>query len=81
MAGQFGVPVVFVSGDLAVTEEVEALIPAVEGVAVKEAIGQTAAHLLHPKESLERIAAGVKAGLVRRAETRQDFWYGFLPGP
>ena len=61
---------VFVSGDLAVTEEVEALIPAVEGVAVKEAIGQTAAHLLHPKESLERIAAGVKAGLVRRAETQ-----------
>ena len=70
VAGQFGVPVVFVSGDLAVTEEVEALIPAVEGVAVKEAIGQTAAHLLHPKESLERIAAGVKAGLVRRAETQ-----------
>ena len=60
VAGQFGVPVVFVSGDLAVNEEVEALIPGVEGVAVKEAIGQTSAHLLHPKESLERIAAGVK---------------------
>jgi D-amino peptidase len=68
VAGQFGVPVVFVSGDLAVNDEVEALIPGVEGVAVKEAIGQTSAHLLHPKESLERIAAGVKAGLVRRTE-------------
>ena len=70
VAGQFGVPVVFVSGDRTVTEEVAALVPAVEGVVVKEAIGRTAAHLLHPKESIERIAAGVTVGLGRRSRTQ-----------
>lgn len=70
VAGQFGVPVVFISGDRTVTEEVAALIPGVESVAVKEAIGRTAARMMHPREALGRIAAGVAAALARRDEIR-----------
>ncbi len=67
-AGQFDVPVVFVSGDRSATEEVMALIPGAEGVVVKEAIGRTAAHLIHPEEAIERIGAGVRTALARRGE-------------
>ncbi len=66
LAGHFGVPVVFISGDKAVLEQARELIPGIEGVAVKEAIGVTAARTLHPEEARERIAAGIKAALARR---------------
>ena len=66
LAGHFGVPVVFISGDEAVLEQARELIPGIEGVAVKEAIGVTAARTLHPEEARERIAAGIKAALARR---------------
>lgn len=63
-AGYFGVPVIFVSGDQSAVDELAALIPGVEGVAVKEAIGRTAAHMIHPDEAVERIAAGVAEALA-----------------
>ena len=68
LAGHFGVPVVFISGDEAVLEQARELIPGIEGVAVKKAIGVTAARTLHPEEARERIAAGIKAALARRKE-------------
>lgn len=37
-AGQFGVPTVFISGDRAAVDEARALVPDIEGVAVKEGI-------------------------------------------
>lgn len=70
IAGHFGVPVVFISGDRAVIEQARALIPGVEGLAVKEGIGQTAARTLHPAEARERIAAGVRTALGRRSQIR-----------
>jgi D-amino peptidase len=70
VAGHFGVPVVFIAGDLAVVEQARALIPGVEGLAVKSGIGQTAARTLHPAEARERIAAGVKAALAKRTTIR-----------
>ena len=70
VAGHFGVPVVFIAGDRAVVEQARALIPGVEGLAVKDGIGQTAARTLHPAEARERIAAGVKAALARRTQIR-----------
>lgn len=70
VAGHFAVPVVFISGDHAVVEQARSLIPGVEGLAVKEGIGQTAARTMHPAEARERIAAGVKAALARRAQIR-----------
>ncbi len=66
IAGHFGVPVVFISGDRAVTEQARAFIPAVDVLAVKDAFGPTAARTMHPDEAREKIAAGVKAALMKR---------------
>ncbi len=67
MAGHFGVPVVFVSGDAAAVAELRSLVPGVEAVAVKEAVGFTAARLVSPEIARERIASGVKGALARRS--------------
>lgn len=70
VAGHYRVPVLFVSGDKAFTEEAAAFFPGVETVAVKEGIGFTAARTLHPLVARERIAAGVKEGISRRAQIK-----------
>lgn len=67
VAGHFGVPVVFVSGDKAFADEARLFMPGVEALAVKDGLSFTAARTLHPEVARERIAAGVKAGLARRA--------------
>ncbi|MFQ5818061.1 MAG: M55 family metallopeptidase [Terriglobia bacterium] len=66
LAGHFGVPVVFISGDRAVAEQARAFIPGIEALAVKEGIGQTAARTLHPDAAREKIATGIRAALARR---------------
>lgn len=68
LAGHFGVPVVFVSGDRAVADQARAYIPGVEAVAVKDGIGQTAARTMHPDLAKEQIAAGIKRALARRGQ-------------
>jgi D-amino peptidase len=50
IAGNFGVPVVLVAGDLAVCKQAKELFGNVETVAVKEGIGR-AAKMLHPLKS------------------------------
>jgi len=49
VAGSFGVPVLLVTGDRAVTQEAEALLGPIETVAVKEGISRSAARCLHPE--------------------------------
>jgi D-amino peptidase len=66
LAGHYGVPVVFLSGDRAVAEQVRAFVPGIEALAVKEGIGRSAARTMHPDEAREKIAVGVKAALARR---------------
>lgn len=51
IAGAYGVPVVLVTGDLAVTKEAAADLGHVETVAVKEAITRFSAKCLHPKKA------------------------------
>jgi len=60
LAGQHGVPVSLVTGDMAAVRENEALLGNVETVVVKEATSQYAARCLHPKitQKLIRKAAG-----------------------
>jgi D-amino peptidase len=70
LAGHYGVPVVFISGDHAVTEQARSFIPGVEALAVKQGIGHTAARTLHPQVARERIAAGVKSALSRRTQIK-----------
>lgn len=68
LAGHFGVPVVFVSGDRALAEQARSFIPGVEALAVKEGIGQSAARTMHPELAREKIAAGIKGALSRRGQ-------------
>ena len=65
LAGHFGVPVVFISGDSAVCRQAKDLIPGIEALPVKEGIGQTAAQTLHPEVAREKIRAAVQAALER----------------
>jgi D-amino peptidase len=68
LAGFYNVPVVFVSGDAALTREAEQFSPEIVTVAVKEAIGTTAAVTLHPTVARERIRAGVAQAIQRRRD-------------
>lgn len=70
LAGHYGVPVVFISGDRAVTEQARAFIPGVEALAVKEGIGKTAARTMNPAAAREKIATGIKAALARRRDIK-----------
>jgi D-amino peptidase len=65
LAGYYGVPLVFASGDRALVEQVHAVLPEVETVAVKEGVSSSAAKILHPEIARERIAAGVRKALTR----------------
>jgi D-amino peptidase len=66
ITGYYGVPLVFVSGDLAVTREAKALIPEIEAVVVKEAISRKAAKCLHPQKARKLIKETVTRALERR---------------
>ncbi len=77
IAGHFGVPVVMVSGDEALVEEVRALVGDVEGAVVKEALGFHSAKTLTPAAAYERIGDSVRAALARL----DDFRAYRLPSP
>ena len=62
IAGHYGVPVVFVSGDRAICEQAESMFGEVETVAVKDAIG-AAAVCKHPQEAQRLIGLGVKKAI------------------
>ncbi len=66
LAGRYGVPLVFVSGDLAVTKEAEELNTKIRTVAVKEAVSRTAARCINPKRARELIKDGVAEALKDR---------------
>lgn len=70
VAGAFGVPVVFLSGDRAATEQARAAFGGLEVAAVKEGIGHSAARGVHPERAREMIYRGVLRGLERRDEIR-----------
>lgn len=66
ISGYFGVPLIFVSGDLAVTKEAEALNSNIVTVSVKEAVSRTAANCIHPRIARGLIKEGVMKALKRR---------------
>lgn len=70
IAGDFGVPVVFVSGDQTIAQEARELLGPIETAVVKHAIGFNAAEMMAPEESQRLIREGVKRGVERRAEIR-----------
>lgn len=70
IAGEFGVPVVFLSGDQTIGEEARRLLGPLETVAVKQATGFFSATMMHPEEAQRLIRAGVKRGVERRGELK-----------
>ena len=70
IAGYYGVPLVFISGDSAVTMEAKDLIPDIETVAVKEAISRTAAKCLHPRKARQQIKEAVPKALGKKTSIR-----------
>ncbi len=70
IAGDFGVPVVFLSGDQTIGEETRRLLGPIETVAVKQATGYYSATMMHPEEAQRLIRAGVKRGVDRRGELK-----------
>jgi D-amino peptidase len=77
IAGQFGVPVVMVSGDEAAVAEIRALIGEVETASVKTPLSFHSAITLTPQAAQALIRDRVRAGLGRRGGLRP--WR--QPGP
>lgn len=72
VAGNFGVPTVFISGDKAAVLEAKALVPEIEGVAVKEALRrsvngiQTSSEaVLSVEQSCAMLREGAKAAMKK----------------
>ena len=67
IAGHFNVPVVFISGDQAVCDQVNGLFGEFESVAVKKGIG-AATLSLHPEVAAQQIKEGVEKALRNRGK-------------
>jgi D-amino peptidase len=70
IAGYFGVPVVAISGDNVAVSEAQALIGAMEGAVVKQAISFHSAATMTPEAAQQLVRQKVKAGVQRRASIR-----------
>ncbi len=70
IAGDFGVPVVFLSGDQTICADAKKLLGPIETAAVKEATGFYSASMMHPEEAQKLIREGVRRGVERRREIK-----------
>ena len=68
IAGDLGIPAVFVSGDDKITAEFKEKLPQIEVLAVKQALSPYMACSMMPARACEEIAQGVRRGLQRRKE-------------
>lgn len=70
IAGDFGVPVVFLSGDQATGEQARRILGPIETAAVKTGAGFFSGTMLHPEECQRMIREGVKRGVERRLQLK-----------
>src|SRR5262249_22972140 len=70
LAGHFKVPVALVSGDATAVAQAKKLLPQVEAVAVKEAVGRLAARSYQPVEARRRIKEGATRALKRAKDLK-----------
>ena len=66
IAGFYGVPLILVTGDVAVTREAKAISPEIVTVAVKEAVSRHAAECIHPEKAKELIRQGAAEAVKKR---------------
>ncbi|MDQ6767458.1 MAG: M55 family metallopeptidase [Candidatus Eremiobacteraeota bacterium] len=64
VAGSFGVPVIFISGDQNACADAKSFLPWVEAVEVKHSIGRYAANSLSPEHARKAIAAGMQRAVA-----------------
>lgn len=64
--GALGLPMIFLSGDLAACREAEDLIPGIGVVAVKEGLGRGSAISLSAPEARQRIREGIRLAVERQ---------------
>jgi D-amino peptidase len=69
VAGLYGVPVVFVAGDRAVVEQIRSLVGPIEGVGVKDEIGDASLGL-SPKQAQAEIRRVVEIAVRNRARAK-----------
>lgn len=85
MAGWYGVPLVFLSGDDAVTKEIKKFIPNIITVVTKKGRGKRVGLTIHPEEARRKIRHGVESALRHYKEIKPlrpkkpvtlqlDFW-------
>lgn len=70
IAGDFGVPVVMISGDDAVVDEAHRIIGDMEGAVVKESLGFHSARTMMPEPAYALIREKVRAALGRLDDFR-----------
>jgi D-amino peptidase len=70
LAGHFGVPVVMVAGDEALVREAREILPDVEAVAVKQAVGRASAVCRTPAWTRKAIKAAADRALRKRRRPR-----------
>ena len=73
LAGHFAVPVLLVTGDTSVHDEVSGLLPQTTTVVVKRALGQRAADSVHPEEARRLIADAAEHAVAHHAEGPAPF--------
>ncbi len=76
LAGELGVPAVYVSGDDKVAAEARALVPGITATIVKTGIRREAAAFCVPAEARERIARDVRASLAAVRRPAPLVWSG-----
>ncbi len=75
VAGAFGVPLAFASGDDKLAAEAQALVPGVETVTVKDGLSWSAARLLAPDVAQAALRAGARRALSQPLPPALD-WNG-----
>ncbi|SDM27934.1 M55 family metallopeptidase [Sediminibacillus halophilus] len=72
VAGRFGVPAIFISGDDAYVQEVRASFPDVEAAITKRAVDRFAAELIHPEEARDEIRKKAAAAVSKAASLEPE---------
>jgi D-amino peptidase len=84
LAGQFGVPIAFMSGDRLAVSQLQKVVPSAEGAIVKEPFGYHSAQTVTPARGQALIRDGVKRAMAKlgtlqpyRVKTPIDLEVGF----
>lgn len=76
LAGHFGVPAVYVSGDDKVAAEARALVPGIAATVVKRGVARTCAELRPPDEVRRELRADVERALLAPSRPDPLVWDG-----